>query len=120
MDGTLTVSYSHTGRPGVAPERRIRAFLLQLLYSIRSERQLAEQFRYNMLFRWFVGLSLDDAIWDATTFTKNRQRFIDDAVTGRLLHRRRSSLSAPLVVRAAFLRGWHLDRCLGIDGQLSS
>ncbi|MES1954215.1 transposase, IS4 [Salinisphaera hydrothermalis EPR70] len=85
MDGTLTVSYSHTGRPGVAPERLIRALLPQILYSIRSERQLIEQLRYNMLFRWFVGLSLDDAVWDATTFTKNRQRFIDGAVTGRLL-----------------------------------
>lgn len=85
MDGTLTVSYSHTGRPGIAPERLIRALLLQILYSIRSERQLIEQLRYNMLFRWFVGLSLDDAVWDATTFTKNRQRFIDGAVTGRLL-----------------------------------
>lgn len=85
MNGTFTVSYSHTGRPGIAPERLIRALLLQVLYSIRSERQLVEQMRYNMLFRWFVGLSLDDAVWDATTFTKNRQRFVDDAVTGQLL-----------------------------------
>ena len=85
MQGTLTVSYSHTGRPGIAPERLIRALLLQVLYSIRSERQLVEQMRYNMLYRWFVGLSLDDAIWDATTFTKNRQRFIDSDVTARLL-----------------------------------
>jgi transposase len=85
MQGTLTVSYSHTGRPGIAPERLIRALLLQVLYSIRSERQLVEQMRYNMLYRWFVGLSLDDAIWDATTFTKNRQRFIDSDMTARLL-----------------------------------
>lgn len=85
MNGTFTVSYSHTGRPGIAPERLIRALLLQVLYSIRSERQLVEQLRYNMLFRWFVGLSLDDAVWDATTFTKNRQRFVDDEVTGQLL-----------------------------------
>lgn len=85
MSGTLTISYSHTGRPGIAPERLIRALLLQIFYSIRSERQLVEQLHYNMLFRWFVGLSLDDAVWDATTFTKNRQRFVDGAVTGRLL-----------------------------------
>ncbi|MGN8160561.1 transposase [Salinisphaera sp. SWV1] len=85
MDGTLTVSDSHTGRSGVAPERLIRALLLQVLYAIRSEHQLVEQARYNMLFRWFVRLSLDDAVWDATTFTKNRQRLIDGAVTGRLL-----------------------------------
>jgi len=85
MGGTLTVSYSHTGRPGIAPERPIRAPLLQILYSIRSERQLVERMRYNMLFRWLVGLSLDDAVWDATTLTKNRQRFIDGAVTCHLL-----------------------------------
>ena len=85
MQGTLVVSYSHTGRPGIAPERLIRALLLQVLYSIRSERQLVEQLRYNMLYRWFVGLSLDDAIWDATTFTKNRQRFIDSDLMARLL-----------------------------------
>lgn len=85
MKGTFTVSYSHTGRPGIAPERLIRALLLQVLYSIRSERQLVEQLRYNMLFRWFVGLPLDDAVWDATTFTQNRQRFVDDEVTGQLL-----------------------------------
>src|SRR5690625_426857 len=83
MQGTLSAAYSHTGRPGIAPEKLIRALLLQILYSIRSERQLVEQMRYNMLYRWFVGLSLDDAVWDATTFTKNRQRFIDGQVTGR-------------------------------------
>lgn len=85
MQGPLTASYSHTGRPSIAPERLVRALLLQVLYSIRSERQLVEQMRYNMLYRWFVGLSLDDAIWDATTFTKNRKRFVDHELTGRLL-----------------------------------
>ncbi len=85
MQGPLTVSYSHTGRPSIAPERLIRALLLQVLFSIRSERQLVEQMRYNMLYRWFVGLSLDDAIWNATTFTKNRERFVNHEVTGRLL-----------------------------------
>jgi len=59
--------------------------LLQTLYSIRSERQMVEPLRYNMLYGWFVGLSLDDAVWDATSFTKNRRRFIDRCVTGRLL-----------------------------------
>ena len=85
MSGALTISYSHTGRPGIAPERLIRALLLQILYSIRSERQLVEQLRYNMLFRWFVGLWLDDAARDGTTFAKNRQRFVDGTVTRRLL-----------------------------------
>ncbi len=69
--------YSRLGRPSVAPEKLLRAMLLQVLYSVRSERMLIEQLRYNMLFRWFVGLSIDDPVWDATTFTKNRERFLD-------------------------------------------
>ena len=66
--------YSHTGRPSIPPEQLLRALLLQAFYSIRSERQLMEQLDYNLLFRWFVGLSMDDPIWDPTVFTKNRER----------------------------------------------
>lgn len=68
--------YSHTGRPSIPPERLLRALLLQVLYSIRSERMLMEQLDYNLLFRWFVGLTMDDPIWDATVFTKNRERLL--------------------------------------------
>jgi transposase len=69
--------YSTTGRPSIAPEQLLRALVLQLLYSIRSERLLMEELDYSVLYRWFVGLSLDDAVWDATTFTKNRDRLLD-------------------------------------------
>jgi len=69
--------YATTGRPSIAPEKLLRALLLQVLYSVRSERMLMEQLDYNLLFRWFVGLNMDDAIWDATVFTKNRQRLLD-------------------------------------------
>jgi len=69
--------YSTTGRPSIPPEQLLRALLLQLLYSVRSERLLMEELDYSVLYRWFVGLSLDDAIWDATTFTKNRDRLLD-------------------------------------------
>jgi len=69
--------YSHTGRPSIPPERLLRALLLQVLYTIRSERQLMEQLDYNLLFRWFVGLSMDDPIWDPTVFTKNRERLLN-------------------------------------------
>jgi len=69
--------YSTMGRPSIPPEKLLRALLLQLLYSIRSERLLMEELDYNILYRWFVGLSLDDAVWDATTFTKNRDRLLD-------------------------------------------
>lgn len=68
--------YSRVGRPSIAPERLLRALLLQVLYSVRSERMLMEQSSYNMLFRWFVGLNMDDAVWDATTFSKNRDRLL--------------------------------------------
>jgi transposase len=64
--------YAKTGRPSIAPEKLLRALLLQALYSVRSERLLMERLDYNLLFRWFVGLNMDDAIWDVTVFTKNR------------------------------------------------
>jgi len=68
--------YAHTGRPSIAPEKLLRALLLQVLYSIRSERLLMEQLDYNLLFRWFVGLDLDAPVWDVTVFTKNRDRLL--------------------------------------------
>lgn len=68
--------YSTTGRPSIAPEKLLRALLLQILYSVRSERMLIEQLDYNMLFRWFVGLNMDDEVWSATTFSKNRERLL--------------------------------------------
>jgi transposase len=72
--------YSHTGRPSIAPEKLLRALLLQVLYTIRSERLLMEQLDYNLLFRWFVGLNMDDPIWDASTFSKNRERLLEGDV----------------------------------------
>jgi transposase len=69
--------YATVGRPSIPPEKLLRALLLQILYSVRSERLLMEELDYSVLYRWFVGLSMDDPIWDATTFTKNRQRLLD-------------------------------------------
>lgn len=68
--------YATTGRPSVPPEQLLRALLLQALYTVRSERQLVEQLEYNLLFRWFVGLAMDDVVWTPTTFTKNRDRLL--------------------------------------------
>jgi transposase len=85
MDAQLEQLYSTTGRPSIAPERLLRATLLMILFSIRSERQLMEQMNYNLLFRWFVGLEMDDPVWDVTVFTKNRERLIEGAVSQRLL-----------------------------------
>jgi len=85
MDRDLEQLYSRTGRPSIAPERLLRASLLMLLYSIRSERQLMEQLNYNLLYRWFVGLEMDDPVWDVTVFTKNRERLIAGEVSEQLL-----------------------------------
>src|SRR5438445_13547913 len=68
--------YARMGRPSIAPEKLLRALLLQVLYSVRSERLLMEELDYNMLFRWFVGLEMDDPVWNATVFTKNRERLL--------------------------------------------
>ena len=77
--------YAQAGRPSIAPEKLLRALLLQAFYSVRSERQLIEQLDYNLLFRWFVGLSMDAPVWDASTFSKNRDRFLEGDVAQRLL-----------------------------------
>ena len=77
--------YSKVGRPSIAPEKLLRALLLQAFYSIRSERQLMEQIGYNLLFRWFVGLSMDAPIWDVTVFTKNRERLLSGDVAAKFL-----------------------------------
>ena len=72
----LETLYARTGRPSIAPEKLLRALLLQVLYSLRSERLLMEELQYNLLFRWFVGLDLDAPVWDVTVFTKNRDRLL--------------------------------------------
>ena len=76
LSSRFALMYSKTGRPSVPPEQLLRALLLQILYSVRSERMLMEQLEYNLLFRWFVGLAMDDRVWTPTTFTKNRERLL--------------------------------------------
>ena len=75
--------YAASGRPSIAPEKLLRALLLQVLYTVRSERQLMEQLDYNFLFRWFVGLSIDDPVWDVTVFSKNRERLVKGEIAQR-------------------------------------
>src|SRR3989338_6434476 len=74
MDKDFRKLYSHEGRPSIPPEQLLSALLLQVFYGIRSERQLMEQLNYNLLFRWFLGLSPDDPVWHPTSFTQNRER----------------------------------------------
>jgi transposase len=76
LSAEFATLYSPVGRPSIAPEKLLHALLLQVLHSVRSERLLMEQLDYNLLFRWFVGLNMDDSVWDVTVFTKNRQRLL--------------------------------------------
>jgi transposase len=85
LDGEFERLYEGRGRQSIAPERLLRASLLQAFYSVRSERQLMEQIDYNLLFRWFVGLGIDDAVWDHSTFSKNRDRLLDADVAAKFL-----------------------------------
>lgn len=85
LSGAFDGLYSPLGRESIPPERLLRALLLQAFYSIRSERQLVERIEFDLLFRWFVGLGVDDPVWDATTFTKNRDRLLDGDVAVKLL-----------------------------------
>ena len=80
LNGLFNEIYADTGRASIAPEKLMRALLLQVFYSVRSERQVCEQLRYNLLFRWFVGLAIDDAVWDHSVFSKNRDRLLEHAV----------------------------------------
>jgi transposase len=99
--------YASVGRPSIPPERLLRAQLLQIFYSIRSERLLMEQLDYNILFRWFVGLTMDEPIWDATVFTKNRDRLLNQDLARSFLRR--------VVERAA---GYMSDEHFTVDGTL--
>lgn len=101
--------YSTMGRPSIPPERLLRALLLQILYTIRSERQLMEQLDYNLLFRWFVGLNPDDAVWVPTVFTKNRDRLLEGNIAEAFLQE---------VLKAAEVRGLLSHEHFTVDGTL--
>lgn len=94
LDGSFAALYAKRGRPSIAPERMLRAVLLQMLYSLRSERQLMERLEFDLLFRWFVGLGIDDAVWDASTFSKNRDRLLTTEIAQGFLS---ALLSRPAV-----------------------
>jgi transposase len=109
MSGSFDAMYADVGRPSIAPEKLLRAQLLQMLYSVRSERLLMEEMDYNLLFRWFVGLNADDDVWDATTFTKNRDRLLQAEVAKQFLAQ---------VVAQAGSRGLTSDEHFTVDGTL--
>jgi len=109
MSSRFDAMYSQTGRPSIPPEKLLRAQLLQMLYSIRSERLLMEEIDYSVLFRWFVGMNLDEPVWDVTVFTKNRDRLLDGDVAREFLGE---------VVRQAQEKKLTSDEHFTVDGTL--
>jgi transposase len=85
LSGPFSALYSRSGRPSIPPEKLLRAMLLQAFYSIRSERQLMDRLEFDLLFRWFVGIGVDDAAWDHSTFSKNRERLLEGDIAAKFL-----------------------------------
>src|SRR3982750_2496595 len=109
MSERFDAMYAKTGRPSIAPEKLLRAQLIQMLYSVRSERLLMEEIDYSMLFRWFVGMNLDEPVWDVTVFTKNRNRLLEGDVARAFLGE---------VVKDAKYKGLTSDEHFTVDGTL--
>ena len=120
LNRSLGKLYASEGRPSIPPEQLLSALLLQVFYGIRSERQLMEQLDYNLLYRWFVGLSPDDPVWDLTTFTRE----LGAAAERRCVHEVHDQASEPsagqtTIVGRAFFGGRNADRSLGFAEELS-
>jgi transposase len=109
MSERFDTMYAKTGRPSIPPEKLLRAQLIQMLYSIRSERLLVEEIDYSMLFRWFVGMNLDEPVWDVTVFTKNRNRLLEGDVAREFLCE---------VIAQAQAKGLTSDEHFTVDGTL--
>ena len=109
LSGEFQAMYSREGRPSIPPEKLLRALLLQILYTIRSERLLMEQLDYNLLFRWFVGLSMDDKVWDHSVFSKNQERFLDSDLAAAFFAR---------ILKQAAAAGLLSDEHFTVDGTL--
>jgi transposase len=109
LTAELAALYSGTGRPSIAPEQLLRAMLLQAFYSIRSERQLMERLEYDLLFKWFVGLGVDDGVWDHSTFSKNRDRLLAGEIAAKFL---RAVLAQPRVKRLLSSEHFSVDGTL--------
>jgi transposase len=109
MSARFDAMYSSTGRPSIPPEKLLRAQLIQMLYSVRSERLLMEEIDYSMLYRWFVGMNLDEPVWDVTVFTKNRNRLLEGDVAREFLSE---------VVQQAQTKGLTSDEHFTVDGTL--
>ena len=109
LEGEFAPLYAHVGRPSIPPEKLLRAMLLQAFYSIRSERQLMERLEYDLLFRWFAGLGVDDPAWDHSTFSKNRDRLLEGDIAAKFLS---AVLAQPRVKRLLSTEHFSVDGTL--------
>jgi transposase len=109
MSGDFAALYAPLGRPSIAPEKLLRASLLQAFYSVRSERQLMERLEFDLLFRWFVGLGIDDSVWDHSVFSKNRDRLLEGEIAARFLS---AVLNQPKVLRLLSSEHFSVDGTL--------
>ena len=109
LSRTFSKMYSHTGRPSIAPERLVKSILLMALYTVRSDRQFCEMLDYNLLYRWFLGMSLGDRSFDHSVFTKNRKRFLEHEIAERFFG---------IVVRFAKREGLLSSEHFSADGTL--
>ena len=121
LEREFAALYAPIGRPSIPPEKLLRAMLLQAFYSIRSERLLMERLEYDLLFRWFVGIGIDEPAWDHSTFSKNRDRLLDGDIAAKFLA---AVLAQPRVKRLSVQRSLlgrrHADRGLGVDEELQA
>jgi transposase len=113
LSDKFSALYAQLGRPSIPPEKLLRAMLLQAFYSIRSERQLMERLEFDLLFRWFVGIGVDDAVWDHSTFSKNRDRLLEGAIVAKLLS---AVLAQPRVERLLSTDHFPVDGTLSKRG----
>src|ERR1700755_54222 len=109
LSGEFSALYSRSGRPPLPPEKLLRAMLLQAFYSIRSERQLMERLKFDLLFRWFVGIGVDDAVWDHSTFSKHRDRLLGGDIAATFLS---AVLAQPRVKRLLSTEHFSVDGTL--------
>ena len=120
LSGEFSAMYSPMGRPSIPPEKLLRAMLLQVFYTIRSERQLMERLEFDLLFRWFVGMGVDDRAWDHSTFSKNRER-LGGRHCRQAVERDHGATSGEASAQhGPFLGRRHIGRGLGVDEELSA
>jgi transposase len=119
LSGLFNLIYADSGRASIAPEKLLRAMLIQVFFSVRSERQLMEQVRYNLLYRWFIGLAIDDEVWDHSSFSKKRDRLLEHAVVESFFTEGDDAgRQARAAEQGALLGRRHLDPGLGQPQEL--